>query len=350
MKIINKLAGYVKHHKKRIVVLIIVVVIVGFIFRPKSAVPAPTQIIKSGDIKQTVSATGNVAAKRSVNLIFQVPGKVTYAGVKKGDFVNAYQTIASIDQRTVQKNLENALLDYSKQRNTFEQNKDDNNAEKIDDAMTEKIKRILQNSQYDLNKAVISVELQDLVKQESYLVTPIAGIVSRADIETPGLIANASTTYTVVDPESVVFNMDVDEADVAKIVSGQSVKVSLDAYPDDPLDLSVSDIDFVSHTTSTGGTAYTVEAVLGPNENYQYRIGMSGEGEILIHQKSEVLVVPLVAVFNDNHVYVKNKKGYEDRKVTLGLQNDTDVEVISGLRPGDEVVLTPNSITEPQKK
>ncbi len=348
MRFIKKFIDYIKHHKKRIIAVVVVLAVIAFIFRPKPSAPIPTQTINKGDISQTVSATGTVVATKSVNLIFQVPGLVSYVGVKKGDFVNAYQTIATIDQREALKNLQNNLLSYSKQRNDFEQGKSDNGVSGPDQALNDTMKRILQNNQFDLDKAVLSVELQDLARQKSILTTPIAGIVSRADIETPGIVAAPTATYTVVDPDSVVFNMDVDEADVAKIMASQNVTVTLDAYPDEELDLTVSNIDFVSHNTSTGGTAYTVEAELGGNNDYRYRVGMSGNGEILIRQKRDVVIASLISLFNDNHVYVKTKKGFEDRKVVLGLQNDTDAEVLKGLEVGDIVALQPNLV--PKKK
>lgn len=344
MKFIKKILDYLKHHKKRVLLAIAILGSAIFILKPNSAPEIPTEIVKTGEIKQTVSSTGAVAAKKSVNLVFQIPGLVSYVGVKKGDYVKQYQTIAVIDQRTLVKNLQNKLIDYSLQRNSFDQTIDDHDGKKPKDALNDTMKRILENNQYNLDKAIVSVELQDLAKQQSVLTTPIEGIVSRADIETAGVVAQANTTYTVVDPESVVFNMDVDEADVAKIQVGQQVTVILDAYPDSEITLQVTNIDFVYHSTSTGGTAYTVELVLGSNENYKYRVGMGGEGEILIERHTDVPIVPLTAIFDENHIYVKTKSGYEDKKIQLGLQNETDAEILSGLNIGDEIVLQPDLV------
>lgn len=350
MKFINGFIYYLKKHKKRVITGIIILAIIAFIFRPKPPAPIPTQEIKSGDIQQVVSATGSIVAKTSINLVFQIPGLVTYVSVKKGDFVNAYQTIAAIDARTAQKNLQSALIDYSKQRIAFDQTLDNNHVKSAQDALNDDMKRILQDNQYDLDKAVVSVELQDLAKQKSVLTTPISGIVSRADIETPGVVATATSTYTIVDPDSLVFSMDVDEADISKIIIGQNVGVTLDSFPEKTIDLTISSIDFVSHNTSTGGTAFTVEATLPSSENNNYRIGMSGNGDILIQQKRDVVTVPLVSIFNKDHVYVKTKSGFADRRLQLGLQNDTDSEVIEGLKTGEYVALQPNLVPKPSSK
>src|SRR5260221_3521584 len=102
------------------------------------------------------------------------------------------------------------------------------------------MKRLLQNNQYDLNKTINSVELVDLARQQSILSTPIAGIVTRVDAPVAGVTAIAgSTTFTVVDPTSIVFDMDIDEADIGKIQEGQHAKITLDAYPNMTLSIPI---------------------------------------------------------------------------------------------------------------
>ena len=92
-----------------------------------------------------------------------------------------------MDERTVQKNLEIALIDYSKQRLTFDQTLEKNQNRTPAEALNIDMKRILENNQFDLDKAIKSVELSDLAKQDSVLTTPISGIVTRSDVETAGV-------------------------------------------------------------------------------------------------------------------------------------------------------------------
>ena len=74
------------------------------------------------------------------------------------------------------------------------------------------MKRILQNNQYDLDKAINSVELFDLAKQNLVVTTPISGIVTRADVKSAGGNVSAQITITKVDPQNLVFECDVDVA------------------------------------------------------------------------------------------------------------------------------------------
>lgn len=342
LKKIKNIIPYIKSHKKYTAVAVVILAVLGFILLPKKSTPVAFETVKTGNITKTVSVTGQITADNSVNLSFQTGGKLTYLAAQKDDFVTAYQTIATLDTRTVQKNLQDALLDYSKQRNTFEQTLDNNNAKSVTDAANGTVKRILQDNQFDLDKSVNSVELISYAQENSYLTTPISGILTREDVTTSGVNVTPATVFTVTDPSSLSFSMDVDEADIGQVQTGQTTDVSLDAFPDDSLHLTVDSVDFVSHATSTGGNAFSVKVKLP--ENMAYRVGMSGNADIIVASKSDVLYVSSSSVTDDNYVYVKAGKLFEKRKVSLGLQNDTQAEVLSGLSEGNEVALDPSSI------
>ncbi len=349
----SRVFGYfsnLKNHKRRTLLILIPLIILLFIFWPRPPKPIETATVKKGNIEESITATGTVNADY-VNLTFLAGGKLAYVGVKQGSNVRAGQTIASLDQQSVQKNLEIQLRAYAKQRETFDQTNQANNNHTPQDALNDSMKRILQDNQYDLENAVASVELQDLARQQSILTTPISGTVTKADATIVGINIPATTTYTVANFSKSTLDIDIDEADIGKVSVGQPVKITLDAYPDQSFTAIVTSIDFASHTTSTGGTAYTVEAALPNNRDFVYRLGMSADAEIITNEKNNVLLMPLSSVTDDNYVYVKSSKNtYEKRKVKLGLQNDTDTEVIFGLQEGDIVALDPTEAKKLVKK
>lgn len=346
MHFFKKYFLFFKKHKFIVIPTVIFLLILGFILRPKPAPQVVTQIITRHDITQSVSVSGSTTAKKMANLSFPVAGTISWVGVETGDTVTQGQIVATIDERTALKNLKAALLNYSLQRNTFDQNIANNNGiASPQDALNDNMKRILQNNQYNLDLAVNSVELQDLARQQSILSTPISGIVTRADASTIGVTATPTTIFTVVDPTSIVFNMDVDEADIGKIVAGQIVELTLDAFPDEKLKLPVDSIDFVSHKTSNGGDAFGVEVKLDNPNGFRYRIGMNGDANIIISEKHDVLTVPLSSIVSDNEVYVKKGKTYKKQTIKLGVESDTDAEVLSGLKEGDIIALDPTQVT-----
>lgn len=350
MKKIASIFKFLANRKRITIPAIIVILILAFIFRPRAPKPPATQKVSRGDIVQSVSITGSVTAENSVNLSFLVSGKLVYLGVHKGDLVQPFQTIATLDERTAQKNLEIALTAYSKQRLTFDQTQNDNQNRTPEQALNDKMRRLLQDNQYDLNKSVQSVELQALTKETSILSTPIKGIVTREDVTSAGLNVFPQTTFTVTDPNSLDFTMEVDETDIGMVKTGDEVQLKLDSYPNKTINLAVDNIDFVTHKTSTGGDAYNVKAkITGDNSDYHLRIGMNGNAEIITKKKNNVLVIPLSSIVDNDKVVVKTQKGYVKKTIKIGLQNDTSAEILSGLRAGEEIVTEPTLVPQLSK-
>lgn len=338
--------NYVQSHRILAGIALIILAVAVYIFWPKPQPPVSTYTIANGNIVRSVSVSGKVNAKKIVDLSFQIGGKVSFLGVQLGDSVAAYQTVAMLDSRTAQKNLQAALIAYSNQRITFDQTQDNNQNRTPQQALNDAMMRILQTNQNNLNAAVNSVDLQALAQEQSVLVSPLAGIVTREDIKTAGVNVTPTAVIEVTDPRSLVFDMDVDEADIGTVKTGQNANVVLDAYPNTTLRLPVNWIDFVSHTTSTGGNAYTVELPLSDVSGLKYRVGMNGNADITTGEKDNVTVVPINSVVDNTYVYLKHGKKFAKVSVRLGLQNDTNAEVISGLSAGDQVAVDPTKITK----
>lgn len=341
MKLVQKIFTLLWNHK-RITVGVLVLLIVGYILWPKPQPPIATQKVTRGTFTQTLSVSGSVSGKNTVSLTFPVSGKVVYLGAQKGDMVKKGQTIAALDQRAIADNLQNAVKAAQNQQISFDQVNDFNGDRNLSDTgLSTSARRQLQTAMNTLDQAQIAVEIQKIAQEQAYLISPIDGILTRADIDTPGVVASVATTYTVVDPSSIVFDMDVDQADIGKVKQGQIVHIVFDAFPDKTVQAAVNSIDFVSHTTTTGGNAFTVEAPLFTDPTQQYRVGMNGNADIVLNQKGDTLSVPLSSIVDNQYVYVKVGNKFKKQKIGLGLQNDTDGEITSGLQEGDEVALDP---------
>lgn len=338
--------AFLGKRKFLLIPLVIILIILAVVLCPRPQKEIETQTVNQGSITQAISASGTVEADKSVDLTFIAGGKLTYLGIKKGDTVKAGQTIALVDQRTLQKNLENSLQQYLVERNTFEQGREDNNAPTPDDAVNDDIKYLLQTNQFNLNSSVIQVELQAIAKEQSVLTTPISGIVTNVGVKTAGVNITPSTVFSIADPTTLVFQVQVDEADIGKIKVGDSLNLSLDAYPDDNIQLQVSSIDFTSQESDTGGTVFNVKANLPLDGSERYRIGMNGDAEIIIAERNDVPVISIASITDDNAVYVKDGDTWEKRKVETGIQSDTEVEIVSGLKNGEEVALQPDDAAE----
>ncbi len=336
----KKLFKWVKTHKKISLIVIIIFVILGYFLWPKNTKPILTENAKIQDIIKTVSVTGKVDADNSVNLVFQAGGNLDYLGVKVGDTVKKGQLIASLNKDNLWAAFRQAQQDFTAAKAASEQyySANTNATESYD----QKVKRTALDATQ--NKAYDNMVIAQKAVYNSNLYSPIDGIVTRVDADAVGMNVTAATVFTVTDPNSLIFKLEVDQADIGKVTLGQKVKIVLDAFQDKTLVKSVDKVDFVSHATTSGGNAYYVEALLPMDSGF--RVGMSGNADIIIATKDNVLTIPASSVTDDNTVYKKQNDKYIKTKVKLGLQNDTLSEVISGLLEGDTVAIDPSSVPQ----
>ena len=336
--------------RKWIIVAIVVVVIGGLFFlsrknsaKSKEATAIQTAKVIKKDFVKTVSSSGKTKASKSVQLKFQTSGRLAWVSVKEGDHVNARQAIAGMDAREVRKNLEKSLRDYSSQRNDYEETTRVTYKETFDPskAQNDTAKRILEKNQWNLEKAVLDVELKSLALEYSTLVTPIAGIVSHIDTPVAGInITPATSVFEVIDPDSISFEAKIDEVDIGLLSIGQEAVVSLDAYPEREFRATVSSIAYAAETSTGGATVFPVEMTLLASQNI--RVGFNGDVTIEAERMPQALTVPVSAIREEGKkkfVYRKNGTTYEKVTIATGASSDAETVVMEGLREGDEIVI-----------
>lgn len=286
---------------------------------------------------QTIELSGKLDAVKRADLHFQTGGLLTYLPFQEGDQVKKYQTIASLDTRTVKKTLEKYLNTYSIQRNTFEQTKDNNEDQLVADTK-DTIKRILENNQYQLNNAVLDVELQDLALQLSRLNAPFDGVITYLPVKTTGVNILSTDIFQIVDPTTLYFKANIDESDIAKVSEGQKAIITLDALDDKEYNSQIESISFAAKETSTG-TAFEAKFSLPKEEIAKFRMGFNGTAKIILEEK-ETLALPFNAVKqkgSDYYVTVQENGKYVDKLVEIGTETDDYIEIKSGLDQGQEV-------------
>lgn len=334
----SRFKNFVLGHKKLSLILLIILIVLGIILFPKGSKPILTAKASTGNIVKAVSVTGKIDSDSTVNLTFQTAGTLDYLGVKVGDSVKKGQLIASLNKDDLWAAFRQAQQDFTAAKAASDQyySGHTNATESYDEKVQRTALDAAQNKAYD------NMVIDQKAISNSNLYSPIDGIVTRADADTSGVNVTALTTFSVTDPNSLVFKLEVDQADIGQVQLGQKVDLTLDSFPDNTLHLNVDKIDFVSHTTSSNGTAYYVESNLPQDSNY--RLGMSGNADIIVATKDHVLTIPASAIMDDNTVYKQVNNKFVKTKIKLGLQNDTSSEVTSGLSEGDTVAVDPTSV------
>lgn len=337
--------------KKSIIITVALLTIITLVFLIKSCslfqkkTEYTLATVKRGHLINKLSASGTAKAEKEVNLKFQTSGKLAWVGVKEGDFVEQWQVVAQLDLEELEKTLQKYLRDYSKERWDFEQEREDYgvNTDNLDRyTLTNEVRRILEKNQFDLDKAVLDVEIKEIALKYATLVSPISGIVTQIDTPIPGVnITPATATFAIVDPQSVYFSANIDEIDIDKVHLHQKTKISLDSFPDQEFESEVAKINFASVKTSGGGTAFPVKIPLPENQDLRFKVGMNGDLEIILEEKEDALFVPSSSVIERKEIkylwLVENDRA-KKKEVKTGLETEEETEILEGVKEGEKVI------------
>lgn len=260
-------------------------------------------------VTKYISTTGTVKPKNRLEINPTIAGRVESVLVVEGQHVNRGQTMAWMSS------TERASL--------------------IDAARTQGDKEL---------------KYWESVYRPTPVVAPISGTVIVRSIE-PGQTVTTSTVMLVL-ADRLVVKANVDETDIGSVKLGMRAELSLDSYPDVKVSGKVHHIAYES-TVTNNVTMYVVD--IAPDTIPQvFRSGMSATINIIETEKPNALLVPMSAVTmegNYNYVLVETGKGAQPRRqnVTLGIVDNTMVEIVSGLTGNERLVVTDKTVGQASK-
>jgi len=168
-------------------------------------------------------------------------------------------------------------------------------------------------------------------------------------------VRHQQTLIKLPDLSEMSVNVKLHESVVKQVASGAPAYVTVDAFPKDRLTGKVTKIavmpDRENWWMNPGLKAYETQITLDATPA-GLKPGMSAQVEILVDTRLDVLQVPISAVFLDKGiqvVYIKTPGGPETRRVEVGLSNERAVEILKGLREGEDVYLYKPAGTEELK-
>jgi multidrug resistance efflux pump len=170
--------------------------------------------------------------------------------------------------------------------------------------------------------------------------TPISG----ATLMAGSAIAPGMPLFTIISPDKMIFVAEVNEADIARIKIDHKATVTLDSFAGTTFTGTVTKIAPVAQMTMTGSTVFPVEITLDPTKE-KPAIGMKGDAAIQVSTQQGVTTIPVLALFSEGgkqFVYVLRDGRLAKTPITTGEVTDAQVEVISGVVSGQEVVLASN--------
>ena len=373
-------------NRKLVVIIGIIAVVVALPLlqarlRGGPTVEVQTETLEPHTIRSSVLASGRLVHEEQVKLSTEEIGKVTAIYVAEGDTVKKGELLLQIDDQrykaAVEQNeaaarvqqiaIERQELQVQNLRTQWERQRDLHDRKLIDDNTFDTATNNLKIAQVDRESSRESLrqvraqleQAQDhLAKTRAY--SPIDGVVTSLDIKVGETAISSSTNIpgsslmTIANPASILTEVNVDEADIANIEVGQAARVYAIAYPDQPVDGTVSSIAVTAKVAEgQQGRSFAVKIRLGDPGDVTLRPGMSCRAEIFSATKEDAVAAPIQSIRVDEdlaagqtHRYVFVNRGGVARRVDVevGLSDDTYQEIKSGLKLGDEVVTGPDRV------
>ena len=291
---------------------------------PGALTTSTTATAKVGSI--ACAGSGTFEANLTQTVVATGSGEVVSLNVSAGSRVSAGQVLATLGGSSAQTSLETASSS-------------------------------LQNAQLSLQNA------QDAL--DNYTITaPISGTVIEKNfkagdtIDNNSLTAAGGTLAVLYDMSTLTFEMKIDEKDINKVQVGQEVTITADAVEGVTFSGVVDTVN-INGTTVSGQTNYPVTVVI--NDPQDLKPGMNVSADIIVERAGTVLCVPVDAVNRgsdkptvqvaqegalDENGNVVDPSKLETREVTLGRNDNDNIEITSGLSEG-EIVVWVNEVSNP---
>ena len=318
--------------------------------RPVPVVASP---IRRGDMPVYLRGLGSVTAFNTVTVKSRVDGQLTEVNFKEGQFVNKGEVLAQIDPRPFQVQLDQTLGQLARDQ---AQLKDAQVNLERDQALWEG--QVIAKQQLDTQAATVNqvkgtltadqANIDSAKLQLSYarITAPISGRIGLRLVDAGNIVhaadPNGLIVITQLQPIAVLFTIPADNLQpvLKKLRAGS--KLSVDAYDRDDVNKIASGylltldntIDQTTGTSRLKAVFNNQDGALFPNQFVNCRL--------LLDVKRGAVIAPVASIQrgpNGSFVYVvdANKKA-DVRVITSGLTEGNDVEILSGLQPGEVVV------------
>ena len=185
---------------------------------------------------------------------------------------------------------------------------------------------------------------------ETIILAPFDGVVAKVSAEEGDTISPVNTIIHILDPVSMKLSLELDEIDVSQVKPGQEAVITLDALPGKKFTGKVSNI-FPLPKVVGGVVLYDVKINFDVPKDTGIKVGMSASADVIIDKRTDVLLLPSRAVTQDSQgkATVKVMSGGQttERPVTIGITDDVNTEVISGLTEGETVIVESRAKAKP---
>jgi len=309
-------------------------------------IPVKVATVETGNVEDLLKLTGSLRVESSVSLAAESRGILRIARrsdgvpIAEGDSVKAGQLVAELVGEDVRVA---ARTEATRQRYLEAQSDLEAKKKLIKDGLITPVE--VRAARSALEDAKLEYDRSRLSEQRSRLVSPVDGVIlelardSRGRRISAGQLLQAGEVVARIAPEGpLIADVDVLGPDIGRIAVGQQARVSSVAFPDEEFSGEVLRLaPEVDETTRTLRAEVEVK-----NEKGLLKPGLFVRVDVLIQRHENVPVISRSAVVERTGkrvVFVAKGQTVEQREVQTGLGDDASVEIVSGLKPGESIVV-----------
>lgn len=337
---------------------------------PTSAAESATTVsvvaAEARDIYGSISYSGRLKASREVQVLPQTSARIISINVSEGQGVVAGETLMTLDSSSLEASLKKAeaqvasakanqvtnQIKLEAARKSYERTKLLYDAGSVTQVELDDAKLAYDSlNSGSVEAAVAEAEAALLSVQEQIgytsITAPVSGIIGRIDVSVGDYVNTADTVAVISDPQELKAEIMVGESDIAIMKLNTKVNVYVKSVGKEPFTGTISS---VASVLAADSSMYPVTITLD-NAKGEVKSGMYAEVSIAASGVQNALCIPLSSIIPDNGVnvvYSVTEENGEMRaarvEVKTGINDGNYVQIVSGLKAGDNVVTLGNTL------
>ena len=297
--------------------------------REAAAIPVKGEKVTRGDMSAYIETYSRLEAERQVSVLARTTGLLEELAAEEGDLVRQGQVMIRLNKDELSLNLRQAEQAFADASTNYDRIK------------TLYERSMVSQSEYDtahlrLDNAKISLEEAQLNLAYADVTAPIAGVVTQRLVEVGDLVRGNQEVFVVADLHPLLVKIFAPEQRMYQLHPGQEATIAVEALPDTSFSGRIRMI-----SPEVDPASGTVKVTLEVASAGVLKPGMFATVRIITEQRPQTLIVPkkaLILETDEDDVFLIEADKVRRVSVELGFVEGDQVEIVSGLKEGDQVV------------
>jgi RND family efflux transporter MFP subunit len=299
--------------------------------RKIESIPVSVQKAAKGVLSENVVATGTLEASEVLTVVSETQGKIIQVYREKGDRVSAGDLIVKVDDEVIAANVLTAEANYEQ----FQKDVERLTRLAEQNAVT---KRDLEQTSIGLKKAKADLTNARKALSNTSIKAPITGYINNDFVTVGQFLGGGSQVCEIVNNNKLKLNIRVSEREVYKIRKGQNVSIHIAVFPDKKFNGTITSIA----EKADAAMKFNVEITISNNSQIQLKSGLYAEALLPVKNEEKYIIDKrcIVGSMEKPTVFVVQDGKAVRRELTIGASNDKQVEVLTGLNDGEQVIVS----------